>query len=107
MSTYRFSWARPSGWSRLGAAGAVVVLFATPMLWSLGSFGAGDDTLKRALIFLFAGMWMFVGAGYAVGWAIRGFMFRLKDHEDEDEGGAHRPAAVPHAPPPGAHRPGH
>lgn len=110
MSTYRFSWLRPGGWSRLGAAGAVAVMFATPMLWSLGLFGNGEDTLKRALIFLFAGMWMFVGTGYVVGWALRGFMVRLK--EDEGEEGGHRPVAAhaAHAahPPAGAtHRPGH
>lgn len=109
MSSYRFSWLRPNGWSRMGGVGAVAVMFATPMLWSLGLFGTGDDTIKRALIFGFAGMWMFVGAGYVLGWALRGFMVRLKDHDDEEEGG-HRPSAPPHgAHPPagGAHRPGH
>lgn len=110
MSTYRFSWLRPNGWGRLGGAGAVVVLCVTPMLWSLGLFGNGDDTLKRALVFLFSGMWLFVAGGYALGWALRGFMVRLKDHDEEDEGG-HRPAGGPaHAahPPAGApHRPGH
>lgn len=114
MSTYRFSWLRPNGWTRMGGVGAVAVMFATPMLWALGLFGNGDDTIKRALIFLFAGMWMFVGAGWAVGWALRGFMVRLKDHDDDD-GPGHRPAApaghtAPHAahPPAGApHRPGH
>lgn len=111
MSTYRFSWLRPNGWSRLGGAGAVAVLFLTPMLWATGAFGTGEDNIRRALIFLFAGLWLCVGTGYAVGWALRGFMVRLKDHDDEEEGG-HRPAAPPaHAahPPAGgaAHRPGH
>lgn len=109
MSTYRFSWLRPNGWNRLGAVGAVAVMFATPMLWSLGLFGTGDDTIRRALIFLFAGMWMFVGSGYVLGWALRGFMVRLKEHDDEDDVG-HRPAAPPQAsrpPAPAAHRPGH
>ncbi|MBC7953100.1 MAG: hypothetical protein H7Z12_14935 [Rhodospirillaceae bacterium] len=108
MSTYRFSWLRPGGYTRLGGVGAVAVLFATPMLWALGAFDAGEDTMKRALIFLFAGMWFFVGTGYVFGWAIRGFMVRLKDHEDDDDGPAHRPAGPAHAPPAGApHRPGH
>lgn len=109
MSAYRFSWLRPNGWSRVGGAGAVAILFATPMLWALGVFGNGDDTIRRALIFAFAGMWMFVGAGYVFGWALRGFMVRIKDHDDEEEG-AHRPAGPPHGahPPAGAvHRPGH
>lgn len=107
MSTYRFSWLRPNGWSRLGAVGAVVVLCATPMLWSLGLFGSGDDTMKRALVFLFAGMWLFVGGGYVLGWALRGFMVRLKDQDEEAQGG-HRPAAGPAHPPAAApHRPGH
>lgn len=112
MSAYRFSWLRPNGWTRLGGVGAVAVLFATPMLWALGLFGNGDDTLKRALIFLFAGMWLFVAAGWTAGWALRGFMVRLKDQDDE-EGGGHRAASPsahashPPHPPAGAHRPGH
>lgn len=108
MSSYRFSWLRSGGYTRLGGAGAVAVLFATPMLWALGAFGMGEDTLKRAMIFLFAGMWFFVGTGYVLGWAIRGFMVRLKDHDEDEDGPAHRPAGPAHppaAPPP--HRPGH
>lgn len=108
MSTYRFSWLRPNGWGRLGVVGAMVVLFVTPMVWALGGFGASGDALRRALIFLFAGMWLFIAAGYGLGWAIRGFMVRVKDHDDEDEDGpSHRPAAAAgsHASP--AHRPGH
>lgn len=112
MSSYRFSWLRPNGWNRLGGVGAVAVLFATPMLWATGVFGNGDDNIKRALIFLFAGMWMFVGIGFAFSWALRGFMVRLKD-DDDDVG--HRPMAPAHAPPPhgahppaaAGHRPGH
>ncbi|NFV81492.1 hypothetical protein [Magnetospirillum aberrantis] len=108
MSTYRFSWLRPNGWSRLGGVGAVVILFATPMLWALGVFGNGDDTLKRALIFLFSGMWLFVAAGYTAGWAMRGFMVRMKDADDEDGDGGRRPPPAMHAPPAGGiHRPGH
>jgi hypothetical protein len=41
-----------------------------------------------------------------MGWALRGFMIRLKDHDDEDEGASAHRAAAPH-PPAGAHRPGH
>ncbi|MBX9634570.1 MAG: hypothetical protein K2X44_06280 [Magnetospirillum sp.] len=79
------------------------------MLWALGVFGAGDDTLKRAMIFLFAGLWFFVGTGYVLGWAIRGFMVRLKEHDDDDDVPvpAHRPPAPPHPPAGAAHRPGH
>jgi hypothetical protein len=108
MSTYRFSWLRPGGWNRLGGVGAVATMFATPMMWALGVFGADDDTIKRSLIFLFAGMWFFVGTFYVLGWAIRGFLVKTKDHEEDEDGPAHRPAAPPH--PPGAavpHRPGH
>lgn len=108
MSTYRFSWLRPGGWTRLGGVGAVGVLFATPMLWALGVFGEGDDTLKRAMIFLFAGMWFFVGTGYVLGWAIRGFVVRMKEPDDDDDAPAHRPPSPPHPPGAGApHRPGH
>lgn len=105
MSTYRFSWLRPNGWTRLGGVGAVVVLFATPMLWAVGGFGLGEDSLRRALIFLFAGMWLFVGAGWMVGWALRGFMVRLKEEEDEDKAASsHRAAVASHAPA-AVHRP--
>lgn len=109
MSTYRFSWLRPNGWTRLGGAGAVAVVFSTPMLWALGWFGNGDDTIKRALIFAFAGMWLFVCAGYVLGWALRGFMVRLKDQDEEDEGGRHAPSPshAAHPPAAAAHRPGH
>lgn len=106
MSSYRFSWLRPNGWNRLGGVGAVAIVFATPMLWSLGLFGAGEDTLKRALIFAFAGMWLFVGAGYVLGWALRGFMVRLKEPE-EDEDGGRRASSAPHPPAAAGHRPGH
>lgn len=105
MSSYRFSWLRPNGWSRMGAVGAVAVMFATPMLWAVGTFGTGDDTIKRALIFLFAGMWMSVGSFYVLGWALRGFMVRLK--EEDEEGGRRASAASHAAHPPAAHRPGH
>ncbi len=109
MSAYRFSWLRPNGWTRLGGLGAVVALFSTPMLWAVGVFGVGEDALRRALIFLFAGMWLCVGAGWMLGWALRGFMVRLKEEDDDDRAGpAHRAAPPAHAPhpPAAAHRPG-
>lgn len=104
-ATYRFSLLRSSGWTRLGLAGAVGVLFGTPMLWALGVFGQGDDSIQRAVIFLFAGLWFFVGIGWLVGWAIHGFMVRIKDADDDDDGPARRPSPGPaHAP---AHGPAH
>lgn len=103
MSNIRFSWLRPSGWARLGVVGAVGVLFATPMLWALGVFGGNDEAIHRAVIFLFAGLWFFIGIGYTLGWSIRGFIVRLKEDEGE-EGAPHRPAAPSH-PPAAAHRP--
>lgn len=108
MPNYRFSWLRPGGWTRLGVVGAVGVLFATPMLWSIGVFGDGEDTLKRALIFLFSGMWFFIGVGYVSGWSIRGFMLRVKDPDtDAEDQPARRPAVPAHPPAGPAHRPGH
>lgn len=104
MSNIRFSWLRPGGWTRLGVVGAVGILFGTPMLWALGAFGGDDESIRRAIIFLFAGLWFFIGTGYTLGWSIRGFIVRLKDHDDEEEGAGHRPAAPPH-PPAAAHRP--
>lgn len=104
MAAYRFSWYRPDGWTRLGMAGAVAVIFLTPMLWSLGVFGEGDETMKRALIFGFAGLWFFVGFGYMLGWAVRGFLVRIKDPGEDEDG--HRPTGPAH-PPAGAHPPPH
>ncbi len=101
----RFSWVRPDGWIKLGVTGAVAVLFGTPMLWALGSFGQQDDARTRAIIFAAAGIWLFVAVGYCVGWAIRGFLIKNKEASD-DEGDAmapHRPpqlAVRPSAPPP-------
>lgn len=106
MSNIRFSWLRPSGWTRLGLAGAAGILFATPMLWALGGFGADDEAIRRAIVFLFSGLWFFVALGYTIGWSIRGFIVRIKE-SDEDEEGGHRPAAPPHPPTGGgtSHRP--
>lgn len=103
MSNTKFSLLRASGWGRFGLAAAVAVLFMTPMLWALGAFGAGDEGLHRATIFGFSGLWLFMVAGYVVGWALKGFMYRIKDSDDESGGEetAHRPPS----PPPGAHRP--
>lgn len=102
----RFTWLRPGGWGRLGVVVAVGILFLTPMLWALGAFGDGDDAIRRALIFLFAGMWFGVGVGYSIGWALHGFVIRSRDHDDDEDGG--RPAARPASPPPrpAAHPPG-
>ncbi len=90
-ATYRFSLLRAEGWARLGFAGAVAVLFGTPMLWALGVFGADQPAMIHAVIFMFAGVFLTLGLGYAIGWAVRGFTVRLKDAADEDEA-AHRPA---------------
>lgn len=110
MSNIRFSWLRPGGWTRLGVAGAVGILFGTPMLWALGSFGNDAEAINRALIFMFAGLWFFIGTGYALGWSIRGFIVRLKEDEGEEGGGGHRPPPMAHPPGAGAgagapHRP--
>ena len=94
-ATYRFSVLRSEGWARLGFAGAVIVLFGTPMLWALGVFGADQNAVVHAMIFMFAGIFLALGLGYAVGWAVGGFTVRLKEPADEDE---HRPAAGHAAP---------
>lgn len=105
----RFTWLRPGGWGRLGVVVAVGMLFATPMLWSLGAFGEGDEALRKALIFLFSAMWFGVGVGYSIGWALHGFVIRSREHDDDDEGGHPVRSAAP-PPRPAAHppaRPGH
>ncbi|OAN50595.1 hypothetical protein A6A04_17930 [Paramagnetospirillum marisnigri] len=67
------------------------------MLWALGSFGASDEALHRAIIFAVAGLWCFIATGLALGWAIQGFVIRQKAaEEDSDE----PPAASSHRPPP-------
>ncbi|CDL01260.1 conserved exported protein of unknown function [Magnetospirillum gryphiswaldense MSR-1 v2] len=104
----RFTWLRPGGWTRLGVVVAVAIMFSTPMLWSLGAFGDGDEALRRALIFLFSGLWFGIGIGYAASWALRGFVLRAKDHDDDDDEPAHaRPAVRPPAPAHPPARPGH
>ncbi|KIM00589.1 hypothetical protein CCC_03191 [Paramagnetospirillum magnetotacticum MS-1] len=104
MSTYRISYIRSTGWTRLGLAGAVAVLFASPMMWAMGTFGAGDDALHRAVIFALSGLWFFVGTFYVIGWALQGFVIRQKVPDEEaDEGPARRPPTG--APPPPAARP--
>lgn len=95
MSAYRVSYIRSAGWTRLGLAGAVGCLFASPMMWAMGIFGSGDDALHRALIFGLAGLWFFVATFYVIGWAVQGFVVRLKTTDEE---GDDHPASV--APPP-------
>jgi hypothetical protein len=103
-ANYRVSFMRAGGWSRLGLAGAVSVLFATPMLWALGAFGSGDDAIHRAVAFALSGLWFFVATGYVVGWALKGFVVRLKEpDEDADE---RRPPVTAPAPHPPSARPG-
>jgi hypothetical protein len=112
--SYRISFMRSSGWTRLGLAGAVAAVFATPMLWALGAFGTGDDALHRAVVFVAAALWFFTATCYVIGWALKGFMVRLKDPDDEGDEPSRHPS---HASPPSAsanrgpaapaHRPGH
>ncbi|KAF0222538.1 MAG: hypothetical protein FD176_2604 [Rhodospirillaceae bacterium] len=102
----RFTWLRPGGWTRLGVVVAVAIMFSTPMLWSLGGFGDGDEALRRALIFLFSGLWFGIGIGYAASWALRGFVLRAKDDDDEEAPRARPPVARPPAPAHPPARPG-
>lgn len=105
MSSYRISFLRSAGWTRLGLAGAVAALFGGPMLWALGAFGTGDEALNRAVIFVIAGLWFFVAVFYVIGWALQGFVVRVKVPEDDaDDGPPRRPGAAP-PPPPSASRP--
>lgn len=98
----RFSWLRPGGWGRLGVVVSMALLFATPMMWATGVFGTGDDSLRRALVFLFAGLWFGVGVGYGLGWAVRGFVLHTRDHDEDDASPPPRPTparpAAPHPP---------
>lgn len=103
-ANYKFSLLRSSGWNRLGVTGAIAILFVTPMLWSLGIFGSGDEALHRGMVFLFAGVWLFMVVGYTLGWAIHGFMVKIRDADADDEGDDQPrrpppPAAVRRPPP--------
>jgi ABC-type nickel/cobalt efflux system permease component RcnA len=106
MSAYRFSWFRPVGWMRLGMSAAMGVLFLTPMMWSIGAFGSGDDAVRRTLVFMMSGLFLTLAVGFMLGWSMRGFAVKVRDGEDEADSPPHRPAAsaarpvtAPHAPP--------
>ena len=110
MAAYRVSFIKASGWTRLGLAGAVGVLFSTPMLWALGSFGFADEALHRAIVFALSGVWCPIAVGYLVGWAVTGFMVKIKDGEGEEK--ESRRPEIPHrptipAPPPAGRPPQH
>lgn len=100
MTGYRVSFIRSSGWTRLGLAGAVLCLFLTPILWSFGLFGDSDMALKRAIVFAASGAWLFGLGFFLIGWALQGFVVRVRNADDEDEphGGGRSSA-----PPPGRH----
>lgn len=98
---YRISFIKASGWTRLGLAGAVAALFSAPMLWALGSFGATDEAIHRAIVFGLSGLWFFVATGYLIGWALQGFIIRQKaSDEDAEDGPGSRPSGPPPGPPP-------
>jgi hypothetical protein len=84
----------------MGVVGAIAVLFGTPMLWTLGAFGADEESVRRAIVFVAAGIWFFFVIGYGAGWVMRGFVIRQKEEEDE-------PVRRPVAPPPAGHPPPH
>ncbi|MGE5546113.1 MAG: hypothetical protein ACM33T_04385 [Solirubrobacterales bacterium] len=94
--TYRFSWLRPSGWTRLGAALGVMALFTTPMLWAVGTFGHDDQAIPHAIVFGLAGLWLFLAAGLMAGWAVRGFLVRVKGGDEDADEAPH--GAASHAP---------
>jgi hypothetical protein len=87
----RFTWLRSNGWTRIGVIGAIAVLFAAPMLWALGAFGHDEESVRRALVFAAAGIWFFFIIGYGAGWAMRGFIVRQKEGDEEER----RPAPPP------------
>ncbi|CCG39663.1 hypothetical protein [Magnetospirillum molischianum] len=105
MSGYRVSFIRSSGWTRLGLAGGVLCLFLTPMLWSFGLFGDGDVALRRAIVFALSGTWLFGLGFFLIGWALQGFVIRVRTSEDEDDHhGAARPSGSSSGHPPAAGR---
>jgi len=100
MTGYRVSFIRSSGWTRLGLAGAVLCLFLTPILWSFGLFGDSDMALRKAIVFAVSGAWLFGLGFFLVGWALQGFVVRVRSSEDEDEPHS---AARSSGPPSGRH----
>lgn len=101
----KISFIKSAGWTRLGLAGAMAAVFSAPMLWALGSFGASDEAIHRAIVFGLSGLWFFVATGYLIGWALQGFIIRQKVSEEESNetmgGGGYRPPSPPPGPPPG------
>ena len=107
-AVYRFIPTRSSGWLRMGVAAGVAILCLTPMLWALGLFGPAEDAIHRAVIFAFSGVWMALGLGYLVGWALAGFLVKLRDADAEEptrrpEPPSRPPSAQANRPPPAAH----
>jgi hypothetical protein len=100
MSSYRVSFMKAGGWTRLGLAAGAAAASSAPMLWALGSFGAAEEAIHRAIIYAVSGFWLFLAAGYLTGWAMQGFIIRQKvAEEDADDGPARRPTPPPGPPP--------
>ncbi len=100
MSSYKVSFIKSSGWTRLGLAAGTAAALSAPMLWAMGSFGLAEEAIQRAVIYAGSGLWLFLTTGYLVGWAIQGFVIRQKVSDEEGED---RPPQRPTPPPAPAH----
>lgn len=104
MTETRVSLTRSSGWTRLALPGAMSVIFATPMLWAVGTFDSAPDPMLRSIVFGLSGILFFSLTPWLIGWAVQGFVIRRKPTDDSDDAPAARSSAPRPASP--APRPG-
>lgn len=102
MSESRFSPTRLAGWKRAALPCVMATLLGTPMLWALGVFDTTADPLRHAAVFGLSGMLLSASLPWCIGWALQGFLQRLKSESDSHaephhQTPPHRPGGPSHA----------
>lgn len=86
MTAYRLSPIRNKGWFRLGLVGAGTMVPWTVMEHALGHFSEGPQGVQQIAEFFFGGVILWLILGAATGWAIHGFVIRMKEEDDHESG---------------------
>lgn len=101
MSESRFNPTRQAGWKRTALPAVALTLLGTPMLWALGVFDGTADPLRHAAIFATCGLLLSLTGPWCIGWALQGFMVRLRSeqesHPEPVHETSHRPGGPSHA----------